>query len=255
MKKVFSLLFLFVMIASLVVFPVSATASDYDANAKGRITFTVTVPEGFDEVVIVSLMDTNGGGQIFPVLPESNYVLVENLPSGLYYVSAYVDNDPKMEYIVLRDCDEVTISQEQDAFVNFTVTGGPKEGTEGSESTAAPTEPPATVPAPTEKPVQTDPTQEQEGSETPSGEATTEPSDVDTNPTDEYLTDPTVAPSDPTAEPSDPTEGEGTPKEPGEDKENPWWVNLIFTVLGTAAFVGIVFGGAYLYRKYEGYVR
>ena len=233
MKKIICFICLLATLAALTVFPVSA-ANEYDPSIQGRVTVTVKTPQGFDEVVYLTLMDSAGGGKNYPILPQSNYTLVENITCGFYYVSAFVNNDVFMEYVVLRNVDEVTVSEEKDLFIELTVTGGPQDVPDAvidtdetiSEETTPDTAPPA-VDAPDASgaavPDETAPGEV--GAETGSDNATTAPA-IDSGTAD------------------DETDGAE------EERERPFWADAAISFVGTAIFVGIVFLLVYLVRKF-----
>lgn len=121
-KLLISFLAVFMFLATTFVLKVPAYASEYDLFHTGRVTFTVDVPQDFDRVVYVTLMDDDGSTQQFPILPESKYRLVEDIVCGPFMVSGFVENDPWFEYVVLRDQDTITVSPDQDLKVRLTVT-------------------------------------------------------------------------------------------------------------------------------------
>lgn len=231
MKKFTSLLLLVIFVLSLVSVP--ASAADYDRNVRGRITVEAEVPDAFNEIVFLSLMNSYGEEQSFAILPESNYILAFDVPCGKYWVSAYVSNG-LLDYGVFVDTTKITVSQEADVFIKLSVVGGSPEATEDTQATdPAPseTEPEATAPAPTK------------------------PTEPPTEPSEPTLSDTEPGGEDKPSEPVTPT----TPEKPDKtdtDKDDgrPFWQEVLLTVLGTAVFVGIVFLIAYLYRRHRDHI-
>lgn len=141
MKRLFFAVFLAFLVSVTGLLAINVSASEYDLFHTGRVTFTVEVPDDFDEIVFVSLMDVEGGVQQFPIVPEGDYRLVEDVVCGPYRVSGFVDNDPWFEYTVLRDQEYISVTTEEDIDVKLTVVkGGAGEIIEET----APTFPPET---------------------------------------------------------------------------------------------------------------
>jgi len=246
MKNTFKLFILLLLVLAMTVFtalPVFATEgaqsgagvtfltrinTSQGTDNYGRIRCEVEVPEGFDEFIILSLRDNVGASMNFTVLPESDYILVEEAPCGVYFVSGYVSNDTLMEYVVLRDQDYITVKDTGEVVIRLTVTGGPQKETEATETTQA-TEPEES---------QTDETQGAPDDPT----SVTEP-----EPTESASTEATHRPTQPTSAFEEPDPIVGGP----EKYDPPLWQDIAFSIAGTGVFIGIVIFLAKWYRKFR----
>lgn len=226
MKKFIVFMFALLLLSTIFIAPAAATVDDYNPSVLGRVTATVDVPNGFNEIVYLCLMDTMGGESSYAILPEGNYTLVENIPCGVYFVSAYVDNDIMMEYIVRRNANNITVSRDQDTFIALTVSGGPEgEAPEEKELENLPVE---SIP-------ETTPATNTTLPETSSNPTTTAPSEVDQ-----------------TGEQGDPAAlTEQTIPGAQDDEVSSFWQDVLVSLVVSAGFIGLIFGIVYLYRRFS----
>lgn len=228
MKKFIIFIFAVLLLSTTFISPAAATVNDYNPSVLGRITATVEVPKGFDEIIYLSLMDSMGAESSYAILPEGNYTLVENIPCGVYFVSAYVDNDIMMEYKVRRNADNITVSRDQDVFITLTVSGGPEEEIPEEETDLGD--------LPIESSPETTPTPNpHETSGTPTA---TTPSEVDQAGEQEESTV---------------SKEQETPNVQAEE-ETPFWKDALVSLVVTAGFVGLIFGIVYLYRRFRNHL-
>ncbi len=194
-------------------------ATIYNADHYGKFVCKVNVPEGFNEIVCLVLMDNYGGPQNFLLLPENDYVLHDEVICGPYRISGYVNSDTMMEYKVTRSVDSVKITEEEESKIELTVTGGPKSVSDipVSESDTE------TVEEGNSTDIVTD-----EGTDEPDFEPQPESSDV------------------PEDEPEDIPDKDTTEENTGKSALE----RIMISVLGNVIFVGCIAGIAYVVRKY-----
>lgn len=194
--------------------------SVYNPDQQGNFVCKVNVPEDFDEIVCLVLMDNYGGPQNFLLLPENDYVLHDEVICGPYKVSGYVNNDTMLEYKVTRSVDSVKIDKKVDTEIELTVTGTKK------------TELKTPVNAP-----DTEIAEEGSVNNIASSETYTE-AEVDSEPTPESS-------DNSTEEPEDTTEKDVTEENPGKSALE----KIMISILGNVVFVGIIAGIVYVVRK------
>ena len=232
MKRILHLLICVISVLVCTILPATAAEAEYDPFSTGRVTFVVEAPKGFQKIVYACLMDSTGAIQQFPVLPESDYKLVENVICGPYQVSGYVADDPFLEYIVLGNKKDVMISTEKDQVLKLTVSGGSEEAGESPNADSGSEEIQEPVSSDSEEPAVEDNPEEPEA-DSVSAEPT-----PDLSSEDDF--DDTEA--------GDFDEDSETVEEP---TERPFWQRFLGSVVSSVIFMGIVFGLVYLFRKFN----